>query len=272
MILITGGTGTTGRLIARELAHRGRRVRTAARGAGADIPFDWYDPKTHLPALRGTRALYVVAPTGLLDPSPVVLPFLELARRSGVHRAVLLGSSAVPAGEHGLGLVQTCLGDIFSEWAVLRPSWFMENFVGNHPHARNIRERGEIVSATGNGRVGFIDPLDIAETAVRALTDPVPHNTDHVLTGPESLSYDDVAAVLCEVGGRPVRHRAVGEGELVGLLEMAGMPGGYARFLAALDVGIAQGAEDRTTPVVQEVTGRPPRAFREFCRGRFPGQ
>lgn len=267
MILVTGGTGTTGRLVARGLERRGHRVRTAARH-GADVRFDWYDPSTHPAASRGAQALYLIAPIGLLDPTPVVLPFLELARRTGVRRAVLLSSSAIPPGGHGAGLVQARLGEVFPEWAVLRPSWFMENFVGDHPHARSVRDRGEIVSATGTGRVGFVDPVDIAEVAVRALTDPVPHNTGHILTGPEALSFADVAATLGEATGRPVRHRPVDEGELAGLLRATGLPDDFARFLAGLDAAIARGAEDRTTSTVGDVTGRGPRTFRDFCRSR----
>ncbi|WP_017574611.1 Rossmann-fold NAD(P)-binding domain-containing protein [Nocardiopsis kunsanensis] len=61
----------------------------------------------------------------------------------------------------------------------------------------------KIVSATGTGRVAFVAADDIADVAVAALIDPVPHNTDHIITGPEALSYDEVAAILGEVtGGR----------------------------------------------------------------------
>ncbi|MEV4772750.1 ergot alkaloid biosynthesis protein [Micromonospora humida] len=272
MILVTGGTGTTGRLVAAGLATTGHPVRVASRRASAgDVRFDWYDPDTHLAAVDGVTGMYLVPPVGEVDPAPVMLPLLERARARGVRRAVLLGSSAVETGTPGVGEVQARLGDLFPGWAVLRPSWFMENFVGDHPHAVSARERGEIISATGDGRVGFVDPADIAGVAVRALTDPTPHDTEHVITGPERLSYADIAAILTDTGGRPVRHRAVSAAELTAYHEANGLPSDFARFLASLDGAIAAGAEDRTTSTVADVTGRAPRSFRDFCRDRLPG-
>lgn len=91
------------------------------------------------------------------------------------------------------------LPDLFGQWAVLRPSWFMQNFTGTHTHARSIRDEGIISTATASGRVGFVDAEDIAAVAVRALTDEQAPNTGLVLTGPEALSHDDIAAVITEV-------------------------------------------------------------------------
>jgi uncharacterized protein YbjT (DUF2867 family) len=141
----------------------------------------------------------------------------------------------------------------------------MQNFLGDHPHARSARTDGEIVTATGGGRVAFVDAGDIAAVAAHALADEEPHVGEYVLTGPEALSYADAAAVLTEVTGRPVRHRAVGAAELTERFVAAGYPPDFAAVLAALDAGIAGGAEDRTTSAVQDVTGRPPRSFREVA-------
>lgn len=269
MILVLGGTGTTGRLVARKLADRGHLRRVAARRPPADgVRFDWHDPATHAAALAGVRAAYVIAPVGVPDPAPIVLPFLERARDAGVTRAVLLSSSAITAADPGLGRIHARLGAILPQWAVLRPSWFMENLVGDHPHAVSAREHGEIVSATGTGRVAFIDPDDIAEVAVRALTDDEPHRTDHVLTGPEALSYADAAALLSVHWGRPVRHRAVSAAELTARLTAAGVPADFAPLLAGLDVAIAAGAEDRTTDTVARLTGRRPRSLADFLADR----
>ena len=136
-----------------------------------------------------------------------MLPFLQRARAGGVRRAVLLSSSAIPEGGPAVGTVHQALPDLFEQWAVLRPSWFMQNFTGTHAHALSIRDDGIIWTATGSGRVGFIDAEDIAAVAVHALTDEQAPNTDLVLTGPETLSYDDVAAIVTEVTGRAVVHR-----------------------------------------------------------------
>ncbi len=195
------------------------------------------------------------------DPAAVMLPFLRRARAAGTVRAVLLSSSAVPEGGPAVGQVHRALPGLFDEWAVLRPSWFMQNFTGAHMHAHGIRENGTILTAAGDGRVGFVDADDIAAVALRALTDDRAPCADPVLTGPETLSHDDVAAVLGEVTGRPVAHRRL-TWEQQRDRFAADMPRDFAALLAGLDRAIAEGAEDRTTDAVQRLTGRPPNDFR----------
>ena len=184
---------------------------------------------------------------------------------AGVRRVVLLSASAIPAGGSGPGLVHTLVADTVPEWAVLRPSWFMQNLSEDHMHAHTVRERGEIVTATGDGRIPFIDAGDIAAVAAHALTDPTPHDTEHVLTGPDALTYAEIATMISEVSGRPVRHHAVSVDDLRGRLVESGIPDGFAVLLADLDHAIAGGAEDRTTTTVADVTGRAPNSFRRFC-------
>ncbi|MDN3258658.1 NAD(P)H-binding protein [Streptomyces sp. CSDS2] len=267
--LVIGATGTTGGRTAARLTAAGHRVRAASRRAtpvpGArPVRFDWYDPGTFDGALDGADRVYLVPPLGDPDPAAVMLPFLRRARAAGVRRAVLLGSSAIPADGPGVGAVHRALPELFDQWAVLRPSWFMQNFTGTHMHARSIREHGVIRTAAGSGRVGFVDADDIAAVAVRALTDDRAPDTDLVLTGPQALGYDDIAAILTEVTGRPVTHRPLTYERMRDRL--AGqLPVEFAEMLAGMDRAIAAGAEDRTTDTVQRLTGRPPHSFREVA-------
>ncbi|MEV6579475.1 NAD(P)H-binding protein [Streptomyces sp. NPDC051582] len=264
--LVIGATGTTGSRTAAQLIAAGRRVRAAGRSAaplpGAEpVRFDWYDPATHDEALAGADRVYLVPPVGDPDPAAVMLPFLERARAAGLRRAVLLGSSAIPAGGPAVGVVHQALPGLFEEWAVLRPSWFMQNFTGTHAHADSVRAEGVLRTAAGTGRVGFVDAEDIAAVAVRALTDDRAPNADLVLTGPETLSHDDVAAILTEVTGRPVVHHHLTYESMRDALAAA-VPPEFAAMLAGMDRAIAEGAEDRTTDTVRRLTGRPPLGFR----------
>ncbi|WP_424887239.1 NAD(P)H-binding protein [Streptomyces sp. XH2] len=264
--LVIGATGTTGGRTAAQLVAAGHRVKAAGRRAtpvtGAEpVRFDWYDPSTFGDALAGADRIYLVPPVGEPDPAPVMLPFLQQARTADVRRAVLLSASAIAEGGPAVGQVHRALPDLFDQWAVLRPSWFMQNFTGAHTHARSIRDDGVILTATGTGRVGFVDADDIAAVAVRALTDDRAPGTDLVLTGPEALSHDDIATILTEVTGRPVAHRSLTREQLCDRLA-AQIPPAFAAMLADMDRAIAAGAEDRTTDTVQRLTGRPPNSFR----------
>ncbi|QDO37492.1 ergot alkaloid biosynthesis protein [Streptomyces sp. RLB3-17] len=267
--LVIGATGTTGSRVVAGLIAEGHRVKAAGRSAtpveGAEaVRFDWNEPATFGAALDGVDRVYLIPPIGSSDPAAVMLPFLRRARSAGVHRAVLLSSSAIPSGGPAVGQVHQALPGLFEQWAVLRPSWFMRNFAGFTPHARSIREDGVILTATGDGRVGFVDAEDIAAVAVRALTDEQAPDADLILTGPQALSYDDVAAIITEVGGRPVVHRHLTFDQLRDRW-VAEIPLEFATMLAGMDRAIADGAEDRTSDTVQRLTGRPPGTFRAFA-------
>jgi uncharacterized protein YbjT (DUF2867 family) len=274
--LVIGATGTTGSRTAAQLTAAGHRVRAASRQAGPvagaePVPFDWYDPATHAAALDTVDRVYLIPPLGDADPAAIMLPFLRQARAAGVHRAVLLSSSAIPEGGPAVGTVHRALPDLFEQWAVLRPSWFMQNFTGTHAHARSIRDDGIIRTATESGRVGFVDAEDIAAVAVRALTDEQAPNTDLVITGPEALGHDDIAAIITEVTGRPVVHRRLSYEQMRDRLA-AEVPVEFAAMLAGMDRAIAGGAEDRVTDTVQRLTDRPPRTFRAFLEREMRGK
>ncbi|MDA3627426.1 ergot alkaloid biosynthesis protein [Saccharopolyspora sp. WRP15-2] len=259
-VLITGGTGKTGRPLAALLRERGIAVRIASRHPGADpdqVRFDWSDPRTHGPALDGADRVYLVPPIGVLDPMPLVEPFLRAAEG---RRVVLLGSLAVIPGLDELRERVAAMPDS----AVLRPSGFMQNFTGPHPVAVDLRERGVIRTATGNGRLGWIDAADIAAVAAAVLTSGEVAG-EYLLTGPESLSYAETAAILTEITGRPVRHHDVTRDERARQLA-SGVPADFAAALAAMDVDIRAGSEDLVTSTVPDLTGRPARSFRDFAR------
>ncbi|MFI2352783.1 NmrA family NAD(P)-binding protein [Streptomyces sp. NPDC019443] len=266
--LVIGATGTTGRRVAAGLIAKRYRVKAASRSATPvegtqTVRFDWNEPATYGEALDGADRVYLIPPIGASAPAEVMLPFLRQAYAAGVHRAVLLSSSAIPAGGPAVGQVHQALPRLFEQWAVLRPSWFMQNFTGSTPHARSIREDGAILTAAGDGRVGFIDAEDIAAVAVHALTDEQAPNTDLILTGPQTLSYDDVAAIITEATGWPVVHRHLTFEQLRDRWA-AEIPLEFASLLAGMDRAIADGAEDRTSDTVQRITGRPPGTLRAF--------
>jgi uncharacterized protein YbjT (DUF2867 family) len=266
-VLVTGASGTTGSRVAARVAARGIAVRAASR-SGA-VQFDWYDPDTHAGALAGADRVYLVPPVRDPDPQAVMLPFLDLARAAGVRRAVLLSNSLVSAGDPMTGTVHKVIADTFSEWAVLRPSWFMQNVIGGHAHASSIRATSAIATSAGSGRAGFVDAGDIAQVAVETLLAPAAVNTDLILTGPESLSYDDVAAILTEASGRPITHKRLDPAGQPAYYQALGVPEATARFLVGMDWVIASGMEDRTTDTVERITGAPPRSFRDFVVAEF---
>lgn len=261
-ILVTGSTGKTGSALVRQLRAAGSHVLAATRTpkSPGDVAFDWREPSTFDAALDRVGAVYLVAPTDAHEP---LAPMLGLLERVKSRRVVLLSASSLPLGGPMMGAVHQWLADHASDFGVLRPTWFMQNFTTQH--LRGILDDGAIYSATGDGRVSFIDAEDIAAVAGAMLLAPDTLAGDApILTGPVALSYDDVANEIADASGRAVRHVRLNGTELAARYLGYGLNADYASTLAGLDAAVAAGSEDRVTDDVKRWTGREPRNFREF--------
>lgn len=261
--LIIGGTGHTGKEIVRELRAQGRDARSASRSARepGDVRFDWLDAATHEAALHGINEVYLVAPPAEPDPLPLMAAFVERALVRGVKRYVLLSSSAIPDTAPGLGAVARLLRERTPEWAVLKPSWFMQNFTDPaSPRARTVTEERKLYTSTGEGRVAFVDARDIAAVAVWALTAAEPPNVSLVITGPEALSYAAIARML------DVQLVHIDDAEAKARFVQAGLQADYAEMLVQLDAGIRAGSAETVTDTVERATGHRARSFAEHLR------
>jgi uncharacterized protein YbjT (DUF2867 family) len=270
-VLVTGGTGKTGSALVELLRGDGVPVRVASRHPSAGdadaVRFDWADPATHPLALRGMDRVFLVPPVETTDPMPSVEPFLAEAHRLGVRRVVLLGSSVVlPNAPGALELAARVRAR--PGWVVVRASGFMQNFLSPHPMGERIRRHGEIRTAAGDGRVGWIDARDIAASASALLSGPGAEGgeSDYLLTGPKALSYPDTAAIIAAGTGRPVQVVRVDAAEQEAALRAAGLPAEFAAALAAVEDGVRAGREDQVSTAVLDLTGRPPRTFADFVR------
>jgi uncharacterized protein YbjT (DUF2867 family) len=262
LVLVTGSTGKTGSSLVSQLQRAGVPHRAASRHGA--LPFDWEEPGTWDAALEDVASVYLVAPGTVKDPYARMLDFIAAALRKGVRRFVFLSMSGLPAGGPAHGQVHQWLKDHSSDWAVLCPTAFMQNFSAG-PSLVTIREEDRIYSNTGKGRVPFIDVDDIAAAALAVLTAPTPLNTELVLTGDEPLSYDQVAASISHACGRRISHVPVSMDEMAERLVQRGLAEATARFLAFGYQTIAAGAQDRTTDLIRTLTGRPPKTFQAFA-------
>jgi ergot alkaloid biosynthesis protein len=264
-ILVTGGTGKTGRRVVKLLSEQGAFVVPAARSVPPDgIRFDWADPTSWSAALDKVLSVYLVAPAGVGNPAETMINFTEKAIERGVKRFVLLSGSPIEAGGPITGKVHAWLQTSGTEWAVLRPSWFMENLSEGPHHPLTIRHERAIYSAAGDGRVPFISALDIARVAAHFLTTEESPNTDFVLTGTELLSFSDVAQRLSTALGVTITHHALTFDELVARHLANGLTEIQAQTFAIIDLVIARGAEDRMTGHLEHLIQRAPVSFDQF--------
>lgn len=264
-ILILGGTGKTGRRLTTTLREAGEAVRTAAR-SGADVAFDWDDPSTHSAALDGVRRLYLVPPAFRLDFAGAVTGLLDRAEAAGVHHVTFLSAFGVQHAPPEVALRAVEL-DLAARQglthSVLRPSWFMQNF--SEGAFVPFVEQGVLALPAGTGSEAFIDVRDIVAAAAASLRDPVAHaGAAYDLTGPQALTFAEVADQLAGALGRPVTYAPVPVEEFVASLVSRGVPADYAVMLGRLLDVISSGAGARPTSAVADATGAEPRTFAHF--------
>ena len=133
------------------------------------------------------------------------------------------------------------------------------------PGLQAAMESGLHVHNGGNGKTAYVTRADCAAVAAAVLTGERHEGKAYDVTGPESLSGADLAAIASEVSGKPVEAIAVDdEAYMASLIEHAGLPAPIAGFAASFGRAIRGGFLDGQSPVVEQLTGRAPRTLQEL--------
>jgi uncharacterized protein YbjT (DUF2867 family) len=263
--LILGGSGRTGSLIARHLAGHGIPARTASRH-GSDVFFDWDDPAAYPDALAGTDRVYLVTPALRVRYAGQVAEFLDQAEAAGTRHVTLLSTYNGDRAPREID-VAAVEADLASREAfthsILRPAWVMQNFTDDHLPVIN----GTLTVPSGGGSEAFVDAADIAAVAAETLLNPDAHAGAHyALTGPQALTFQDVAATFAAVSGQPVVYKDIDQEAWISGAIAAGVPADYAVMLRWLTGAIIAGDGSVPAGDVETVTGRPPASFEAFAR------
>ena len=252
---VIGATGKTGRRVAALLEERGHAVRRLARGTTP--PFDWDQPEGWPQALAGVDRLYAAYVPDIAAPgSDVAITRLtEVARDAGVRHIVLLSGRGEEAARR-------CEDILFASGVpatVVRASWFIQNFTEGM--LRDAVLTGVLAMPAGSVREPFIDVDDIAEVAVEALTGSGHEGRVHEVTGPQSLTFAELAALLSEIHGREVQYIPVGFDEFHAAVAADAGPE-IATLLTELCREVFDGRNESPTSGVLEALGRPARDAR----------
>ncbi|UQX05316.1 SDR family oxidoreductase [Streptomyces sp. RerS4] len=272
MILVTGATGTVGGQVLRGLG-ADHAVRVMARdprkvGAPAGVEVvhgDYGDPDSLDRALAGVRGVFLVTARVGGDDDEV---FLRAARRAGVRHVVKLSAAAVE-DDRANDLItrwqrenERLLRDSGMEWTLLRPRSFMSNTLS---WAGSIRSEGVVRTLYGASSNACVDPRDIAEVAVRALTEAGHAGRAYTLTGPRAVTAIEQTAQLSELLGRPLRYEEV-EPDQARARWGERYPAAVVDALSRSAERQRDGAKVRVEPTVREVTGRPAGSFEDWAR------
>jgi len=278
MILISGGTGTTGSEIVRQLAATGTQFRVLARdpqkAAALRLPGvevvagDLSKPQSLGAALAQIDRLLMLSSP---EPRQVELQgnLLDAAKRAGVRHVVKF--SAMTADPNAKARFPRWHGQTEQQirtsglaWTFLRPTFFMQNMLGLADMVRG----GTIYQPAGDSKASFVDIRDIAAVAVKALTEAGHEGKAYDITGPELLSYHDVARILSDVCGNPVKYQDIGRDAARQAMLGMGMPDWLADALNELMDQMRTGEYAVVSNSVRDVTKRPPIKFANFARDK----
>jgi uncharacterized protein YbjT (DUF2867 family) len=277
MILVVGATGTVGSEVVAALRARGAPVRAlvrdaararAALGEGVDLAeADLGDAAAVRRAFDGVLRVFLLTPNGpqQLEHERAVLDAAAAAR---VERVVKLSAISADPGSAASflasqGRAEALLARSGLPATVLRPNFYMSNVLAA---AETVRAEGRIYGAFGDGRLAMIHPRDLGESAAAALTGPGHAGRTIVLSGPEAVSFSQVAERLTAVLERPVAYVDVPPEAMRGALAGAGLPDWLATGIVEIQLQGRAGIGERTTEEVERLTGHPPRGLDEYLR------
>jgi uncharacterized protein YbjT (DUF2867 family) len=273
MILVTVATGTIGREVLRRLAAAGEQPRAFVRhpriartrlGDAVDhIVGDLDRPETVQAALAGVDRVFLLTRQSSRQPQQE-RGVIDAAARSSARQVVKLSvfraddrSPLRIARQHRH--TERAVERSGLAYTLVRPVFLMQNLLGM------VRD-GAIRTAAEDGRVAMVDARDVAAVTVAALTSRHGDGTTHTLTGPQPLSFDEVADILSEQTGTTIRHLRVAPDDVRDALERSGVEPWFAQDMANLHRMLAAGYEDLVTDNVRTATGTAAGTLAEFAR------
>jgi uncharacterized protein YbjT (DUF2867 family) len=230
MILIAGGTGRLGSVLAARLTGRGQAVRVLTRvparadhlaALGIEVAAGDVRDRTVLEtAVRGADVV-VSAIQGFTGPrgtSPATIDYLgnvsliDAARAAGAQ--FVLMSVVGAAADSPMELFRMkhaaeqhlLAGD--GDWTIVRATAFLELWID--VLAKTAARSGRpVVFGRGANPVNFVSVMDVAGLAEQAVTDPATRGRILEIGGPDNLSFNQLAAAIQHAAGRATGPRHV---------------------------------------------------------------
>jgi NAD(P)H dehydrogenase (quinone) len=278
-LAVTGATGHLGGLVVEHLISRGtpadqivalvRRPEAAADLAAKGVVvrhFDYEQPDQLPGALAGVDSLLLVSGNEFGRRAAQHQAVIDAAKAAGVGRIVYTSSPSADvsinpvAPEHKA--TEAALAASGVPHVILRNGWYHENYLADLASAGRS---GEILTAAGNGRVASAARSEYAEAAAVVLAGTEVGRT-YSISGDVAWSFDDLAADLSVVLGRPVSvHRVSAEAKAEALAGF-GLDPAMVGFVVGVDAAIAAGELGFTNGQLASLIGRPTAPIIETLR------
>jgi NAD(P)H dehydrogenase (quinone) len=274
--LVTGATGGLGAKAVEYLAATGHAEDTAAmardlrkaeslKAEGVQVrQGDYEDAASLEKAFAGVERLLLVSSMG--DNGTRIrhhLNAVAAARKAGVGRIVYTSAAKADSSPLGLAEVHRVTEEAIRESGIpftfLRNNWYVENEAASLQAAAGGTP---MVSAAGDGRVGWAPRAEYAEAAARALVAEGHAGRTYELAGPLH-TFADLAGAVSQATGRKVELLPVDDAAHRGILGKYGLPGFVVDLVVDIHRSIRAGALDVASQDLETLLGRPVTPLRE---------
>jgi uncharacterized protein YbjT (DUF2867 family) len=274
MIVLTGATGLVGRLLATELEDHGvRAVTRTPRNAGFPtgvevVEGDPQRPATLENALRGADALFLHSRAV----GDAAYDVVALARELGVRRVVALAAANVddrpdaqPSRFRGdrNKEVDDAAASSGLEWVSLRPSSFALNALT--AWGGQIRAGDDVRYVYPGFEESPLHERDLVDVLGQALLGDELLGRRVDLTGPESLSHEEMVRQIGVALGRSLRFQEIPAPVAAKGMLANGLPEPFVTAMMARYAAHLVRPQFPPTPEVEKILGRPARTFAEWA-------
>ncbi len=227
------------------------------------VRLDFQDPATFGPVLDGADRVFLIRPPAISRVGPTLNAFIDAARAAGVDHIVF---SSVAGAESNKIVphhrIEKHLMDSGVAWTMLRPGFFSQNIATAYRY--DIVGGNRIYVPAGDGLVAFIDAADIGQVATVTLTTDGHEGAAYHLTGPEAVTFTQLASLMSEVLGRTIRYEPASVLGYFRHLRGQGLVIAHATVQTVLHTGLRKGDAAPVTDTVTRLLDRPATDLRTY--------
>lgn len=234
---------------------------------------DYNHPETLDSAFGGIEVLYFVSGNDVVNRLPQHQNVIAAAKKAGVQHIIYTSSVRKTEGEqtplHLIINAHSQTEDLIRNsgipYTLLRHNLYGEvvpMFLGERSQLLNSKA---VYLPTGKGKTAFVPRRDFAEAAALILTNPEPHkNKIYEFNGSESLSFEEISAILSEVTGNPIACVSPEVNEFEQTMHSAGVPAEITGIMTMFSLGIKDGEFDQSSKDLENILGRKTTPLKAF--------